>query len=72
MLSLKTEIDVIRETAGVLRQQRVALGLSQAELARRSGLPLGSLRRLEQTGQGGFFALAKVMTNCPVGENATT
>ena len=62
MLSLKTETDVLRETAAAVRQQRLVANISQAELARRSGLPLGTLRRLEQTGQGGFLALAKVLT----------
>lgn len=49
--ALKQPADVMRELAersAALRKQR---GYSQAELARRSGVSLGSLRRFEQTGQ---------------------
>lgn len=48
---LKQPAGVMRELAdksAALRKQR---GYSQAELARRSGVSLGSLRRFEQTGQ---------------------
>ena len=62
MLSLKTEHDVVRETAELIRQQRVAVNLTQAELAERSGVPLGTLRRFEQTGQAGFMTVARILT----------
>lgn len=62
MLSLKTESDVLRETADAVRQQRLALNLSQADLASRSAVPLGTLRRFEQTGQSSFLTVAKVVT----------
>jgi transcriptional regulator with XRE-family HTH domain len=62
MLSLNTEVDVLRGTAEAVRRQRLALNLPQADLASRSGVPLGTLRRLEQTGQGSLLVLAKVLT----------
>jgi transcriptional regulator with XRE-family HTH domain len=62
MLSLKTEKDVLRETADLVRQQRIAANLTQAELAEQSGVPLGTVRRFEQTGQGGFMTVAKFLT----------
>jgi transcriptional regulator with XRE-family HTH domain len=62
MLSLKTETDVLRETADAIQQQRLALNLPQAELASRSGVPLGTLRRFEQTGQSSFLTVAKLVT----------
>jgi transcriptional regulator with XRE-family HTH domain len=62
MLSLTTETDVLRETADAIRQQRLALNLPQAELASRSGVPLGTLRRFEQTGQSSFLTVAKLIT----------
>ncbi len=63
MLSLKTEADVLRESAQAIRRQRLALNLPQAELSLRSGVPLGTLRRLERTGQGSTLAFAKVLTS---------
>ena len=54
----KQPADVMQELAdktAVLRKQQ---GYSQAELARRSGVSLGSLRRFEQTGQ---IALEKLL-----------
>ena len=63
MMSLKTEADILRETVQAIRQQRLALNLPQAELAVRSGVPLPTLRRLEQTGRGGLMTLAKVLTS---------
>jgi transcriptional regulator with XRE-family HTH domain len=62
MLSLKTEHDVVRETAELIRRQRIAVNMTQAELAEQSGVPLGTLRRFEQTGQGGFMTVAKILT----------
>ena len=62
MLSLKTETDVLKETADAIRQRRLALNLPQTELASRSGVPLGTLRRFEQTGQSSFLTVAKLVT----------
>jgi transcriptional regulator with XRE-family HTH domain len=62
MLSLKTETDVLKEAAEAIQRQRLALNLPQAELASRSGVPLGTLRRFEQSGQSSFLTVAKLVT----------
>jgi transcriptional regulator with XRE-family HTH domain len=62
MLSLTTEADVLKGTADAIQQRRLALNLPQAELASRSGVPLGTLRRFEQTGQSSFMTVAKLVT----------
>jgi transcriptional regulator with XRE-family HTH domain len=48
---VKQPADVMRELAENTAALRKQKGYSQAELARRSGVSLGSLRRFEQTGQ---------------------
>jgi transcriptional regulator with XRE-family HTH domain len=62
MLTLTTEIDVLKDTANAIRQRRLALNLPQTEVASRSGVPLGTLRRFEQTGQSSFLTVAKLLT----------
>jgi len=52
----------MRETAELIRRQRIAVNMTQAELAVQSGVPLGTLRRFEQTGQSGFMTVAKILT----------
>jgi transcriptional regulator with XRE-family HTH domain len=47
---LKQPADVMRELAEKSAALRKQKGYSQTELARRSGVSLGSLRRFEQTG----------------------
>ena len=42
------------------RQRRKALGYTQAELAERSGVSLGSLKRFERTGQISLESLLKL------------
>lgn len=61
MLSLKTEVDVLREVADSVRAQRVALNWRQEDLATRSGVSIATLRRFERTGQIGFLGLAKLL-----------
>ena len=61
MLSLKTEVDVLREVADSVRAQRVALSWRQQDLARRSGVSIATLRRFERTGQVGSLGLAKLL-----------
>jgi len=68
MMSLKTEQDVLRETADAIRRQRLALNLPQAEVALRSGVPLGTLRRFEQTGKAPFLTLAKILTTLGIAD----
>lgn len=63
MLSLKSELDVLNEIAEAIKRQRLALNMPQAELAYRSGVPLGTLRRLEQRGHGSVSSMAKVLTS---------
>lgn len=53
----KLPIDVLQETAQKHRQLRKRLKLSQADLADRSGVSLGSIKRFEQTGKISFEAL---------------
>ncbi len=61
MLSIKTEVDVLREVADALRSHRVALAWRQEDLATRSGVSIATLRRFERTGQIGFLGLAKLL-----------
>lgn len=62
--SLETPMD-LRETIGyAARQRRIALGLTQAELSQRSGVPLGTLKRFERLGEvslSSLLALAEAM-----------
>ncbi len=52
--------DVLQGTAIRHRQVRKHLKLSQAQLADRSGVSLGSIKRFEQTGKVSFEALLKL------------
>ena len=52
--------DLLGQTADHHRTLRKQKGLSQAELARRSGISLGSLKRFEQTGQISFESLLRL------------
>lgn len=56
----KLPSDILGETAAKHRVLRKHLGLSQAELADRAGVSLGSLRRFEQTGEISFAALLRL------------
>jgi len=46
--------------AGKVRALRKQMGYSQAELASRSGVSLGSIKRFERTGQISLVSLVKV------------
>jgi len=61
-MSLKTEQDVLAETARAIRDRRIQLNWTQADVSRRSAVPLGTLRRLEQSGHAPFLTVAKVLT----------
>ena len=57
---IKLPSDILQETAqkhGALRKRHK---LSQAELAERSGVSLGSIKRFEQTGKIAFESLLKL------------
>lgn len=43
-----------------VRQQRLAMGLTQQELAERAGISLSTLKLMEQQGKGSLQRLAKV------------
>ena len=53
-------VDILKATAENHRQLRKQAKLSQAELAMRSGVSLGSIKRFEQTGKISFEALLKL------------
>ena len=63
MLSLKTEADLLREVADLLRAHRLTLGWRQTDLAARSGVAIATLRRFERSGQIGFRGLAKLLVS---------
>lgn len=44
-----------------VRERRLAMGLTQAGLAARSGVALGTLRKFEQTGAASIDALIKLL-----------
>ncbi|NJC27045.1 helix-turn-helix domain-containing protein [Neolewinella antarctica] len=56
----KLPADVLSETATKVKILRKQRKYSQAELAERSGVSLGSLRRFEQTGHIAFESLLKI------------
>jgi transcriptional regulator with XRE-family HTH domain len=49
-----------REIAAREKYRRRRLGLTQAELARKAGMSLGSLRRFEQMGEVSFSSLVSL------------
>lgn len=62
MLPIPTGPGELRDALGRrLRDQRLAQNLTQAALAVRSGVPLSTLKRLEQTGHGSMDAFVRVV-----------
>ena len=59
-VSLKSPKDVLEEVRDRFKRRRLALNLSQAGLAKRSGVALGSLKRFETTGLVAFDSLLKL------------
>ncbi|MDP2305476.1 MAG: helix-turn-helix transcriptional regulator [Pseudomonadota bacterium] len=55
-----TPADVERELASRLGDARRGRGWTQAELARRSGLSLATVARLERSGQGQISSLTRL------------
>lgn len=55
--------------ASNLRERRLGLGLTQAGLSNRSGVPLGTLRKFEQTGQASTEALMKLLMTLGAAES---
>lgn len=52
--------DVLEDIAAKHKQMRKKQGMSQQELADRSGVSLGSLKRFEATGQISFESILKL------------
>lgn len=62
--SLDTAFDLQEAVRSSARDLRVASGLKQTELSERSGVPLGTLKRFERTGEislSGLLALAEAL-----------
>ncbi len=59
-VSLKSPSDVLEEVRDRFKRRRLALNLTQAGLAKRSGVALGSLKRFETTGLVAFDSLLKL------------
>ena len=57
----KLPSDVLLNTATKVRELRKEAGYSQAELARRSGVSLGSVKRFENTGQISMVSFLKIL-----------
>lgn len=55
----KNPTDVLEDIAAKHKKMRKKQGLSQQELANRSGISLGSIKRFETTGQISFESLLK-------------
>lgn len=58
--TLKLPSDILLETAEKAKALRKRKKISQAELAERAAVSLGSLRRFEQTGQISYESLLKI------------
>lgn len=59
-ISLKSPTDVLLEVRDRFKRRRLALNLTQAGLAKRSGVALGSLKRFETSGLVAFDSLLKL------------
>ena len=57
---LKLPGEVMREVALREKERRKRLGLTQAQLAKKANVSLGSLRRFEQEGQISFASLVSL------------
>ncbi len=56
----KTSTDIIREVADRVRARRKELGLTQVQLAEKSGMSLASYKRFEQRGLISFQSLVNI------------
>jgi transcriptional regulator with XRE-family HTH domain len=59
-ISLKTPSEVRTELAARAKDCRLALNISQKELAERSGVSLGSIKRFEGSGLVSLLALLEI------------
>jgi len=60
-ISLVTTADALAHLRGWVRTERQRLRWTQAELARRSGVPAATISRLELTGLGSTDAVMKIL-----------
>ena len=58
--ALQTPYDVQQELAARAKARRLELNITQMELAERSGVSLGSLRRFERTGEISLASLLEL------------
>jgi transcriptional regulator with XRE-family HTH domain len=58
--SLKTPKDVRQELAARAKEHRLVLNISQKELAERSGVSLGSVKRFESSGLVSLSSLLEI------------
>ena len=56
----KTPTDIMQEFQSKFKERRKSLGYTQNELATRSGVSLGSLKRFESSGQISLESLLKL------------
>lgn len=56
----RTPAERCQDVAARAKARRKAMGLTQEQLAGKSGVSLGSLRRFEQTGEISFHSLARL------------
>jgi len=56
----KNPIEIMQELKAKFRERRKSLGYTQNELATRSGVSLGSLKRFERSGQISLESLLKL------------
>jgi len=61
MISLLTPTQAQESLANNVRDRRLAMGLTQAGLAARSGVPIGTLRKFERTGAASVETLLKLL-----------
>ena len=61
MLSIITPAKAKTMLAANMRERRLAMGLTQAGLSKRSGVALATLRKFEQTGAMSIDSLFKLM-----------
>ncbi len=61
MLSIfKTENEILKEIAAKERKKRKYYGLTQEQLAKKSGVSFGSVKRFENTGEISLKSLLKI------------
>ena len=61
MIALLTATKAQEKLAKNVQARRLAIGLTQAGLAARSGVPLGTLRKFERTGAASIETLFKLL-----------